>query len=359
MSDLGTFCLYMATFTLSAYLFHLAMKQKKEGKHYGWLLFFAMIIPTLLAAVRYKVGTDYMNYIYSYQSVSKHTFVSWINKQEGTDKNLISLYAIGKFASLFDSQQVYFGAFTFLILLFTYLGVKDRDLEVSNFVIAFIFLTTTFVTGFNIMKQTLAMAIVFYSLVFAEKRKPLEFILLIIFASTVHVTSFVALPIYFMFGEEKPWSNLKRFFIIILSFVAIFFLPRLLAIFGGRYEEYDEYSGKEAANLTFYLNLAWTMIFVVAYGRMSKINKSNNGLIFMFVISSIFQVTGFISPFVKRISTYYSYQNFLLMGQLPCLFAKQDRTFINILLILYSVFIFILSYWILGHSDLFPFNYRF
>lgn len=359
MSDLGTFCLYMATFTLSAYLFHVAMKQKKEGKHYGWLLFFAIIIPTVLAAVRYKVGTDYDNYKHMYETIKDSQGFAWFNKQDGTDKNLVLFFLIGKFASLFDSHQVFFGTFAFLIILFTYLGVKDRDLEVSNFVIAFIFLTTTFVTGFNIMRQTLAMAIVFYSLVFAEKRKPLEFILLIIFASTVHVTSFVALPIYFMFGEEKPWSNLKRFFIIILSFVAIFFLPSLLSVFGGRYEGYDEYSSTEAANLTFYLNLAWTIIFVVAYGRMSKINKSNNGFIFMFVISSIFQVTGFISPFVKRISTYYSYQNFLLMGQLPCLFAKQDRTFINILLIIYSIFIFILSYWILGHSDLFPFDYRF
>jgi len=120
MSDLGTFCLYMATFTLSAYLFHLAMKQKKEGKHYGWLLFFAMIIPTVLAAVRYKVGTDYETYMTLYENIKKSTGFFWFNEQEGTDKNLVLFFLIGKFASLFDSHQVFFGTFAFLILLFTY-----------------------------------------------------------------------------------------------------------------------------------------------------------------------------------------------------------------------------------------------
>ena len=50
MSDLGTFCLYVATFTLSAYLFHLAMKQKKEGKN-----------PVFRASDIGVTGTDYWN----------------------------------------------------------------------------------------------------------------------------------------------------------------------------------------------------------------------------------------------------------------------------------------------------------
>ncbi len=360
MSDFATFSLYMLTFVLSAYLFSIAMKQKKQGKHYGFLLFFAALIPTILAAVRYEVGTDFTTYKNMYETIKNSSFISWVNNAEGTDKNLILLFVIAKFASLFNSHQVFFGVFALLILLFFYLGIKDRELNVSYFVVAFIFLISIFMNSFNGMRQYLAMSIVFWAIKFAEKRDIIKYLLIIIFASTIHVTSFVAIPIYFMYGETRSWGYLKNFLIIVCSFVAIMLFPKILKLIGGRYEKYDEYSGVETANLTFYLSIAWTVLFVVCYGKLSKLNRSNSLFIFMFFISLVFQGTGFISPDVKRIALYFSYPQFILMGQIPCLFAEEDRDFVNILLFVYEILIILVySYWILGHSDLFPFNYRF
>lgn len=359
MSDFASFCLYMTVFISSAYLFHFGMKQRKEGKRYGLFLIFAILIPTILAAVRDKVGTDYGTYKYIYKGIAKAPGFSWFESKEGTDANLVLVFLIGKFASLFNSHQVFFGTFAFLILFFMFLGIKDRDLDVSNFVIAFIFLSTTFTNSFNMVKQTLALAIVFWGVKFAEKRKPIEFLLTVILASMAHQTAFVAIPIYFMCGEEKPWSNLKRLFIIIGAFVAIIAFPSILSMMGARFESYaNDYDG-EIGNLSFYLNLAWTIIFVVAYGKMVKINKSNSLFIFMLVISSIFQLTGFISPALKRIASYYTIPRFILMAQLPCLFAKEDKLLINSLVFLYAVVMFILSYWIMDFSAIFPYNYKF
>ena len=237
MSDFASFCLYMTVFISSAYLFYFGMRQRKEGKRYGLFLIFAILIPTILAAVRDYVGTDYENYKYIYKGIAKAPGFSWFESKEGADANLLLVFFIGKFASLFNSHQVFFGTFAFLILFFMFLGIKDRDLDVSNFIIVFIFLSTTFINSFNMVRQTLSISIIFWGITFAEKRNPIKFILTIVFASTVHATAYVALPIYFMCGEEKPWSNLKRFAIIIGAFIAGFAWNMLYKL----YPQYSEF----------------------------------------------------------------------------------------------------------------------
>jgi transmembrane protein EpsG len=77
----------------------------------------------------------------------------------------------------------------------------------NYFYSVFLFLATTnFTWLMNGIRQFLAVAIIFAATPLIKKNKWFKFILIVLFASTIHGTALMMIPIYF-FVRAKPWTS--------------------------------------------------------------------------------------------------------------------------------------------------------
>ena len=133
---------------------------------------FFVVFFTLVFAVRYNVGVDFVNYLDEYQSVYKLEY----SKNEILYKNIgLFLNSIGAHPSVF------FGCFVFLQITFFLLAVK-KEIFVLPFLIIFLFANSEIQTWMNIIRSATGMCIWLYAVDFATDRKLWKYVALCIFA---------------------------------------------------------------------------------------------------------------------------------------------------------------------------------
>lgn len=166
-------------------------------KHLIFLIFF------VFSAVRFDVGFDFNTY---YEVISNPNHIEYY-RFGIVDRALIDVSRILGF------EQFYFIATSLII---NYLIFKTLLKYSSNFFIsALIFFAVPifYFYSFSIIRQFVAIAIVFYSIRYVIDKKLLFFIGTIIMASIFHASALVTFPIYFI--GSKRFSNGLLFFMSI------------------------------------------------------------------------------------------------------------------------------------------------
>ena len=95
-----------------------------------------------------------------------------------------------------DVQWLYFVT-TLLILGFVFASIWQQSARPLLAVLFFV-ITANFFLSMNIVSQYIAITICLFACAFAEKRKPISFILLVAIAATFHISALVFLPVYFL-----------------------------------------------------------------------------------------------------------------------------------------------------------------
>lgn len=201
MSNLGSLCLYITIYGASAVL--VCFSQGLKARWGRCLLqLAALMLPVLLAGFRYGVGTDYYNYEYDYSNYSGMGF-SELLAANGI-LNGWGEWLLSRISFYLGGKQAFFALFAFC----TYLPVVSALKHYRNtnwFLVVFAYLLGPFTSGLNIMKQALAVSIVFYGLRFVYDRKPFRYLLMIVLAMSVHTSAVIALPLYVLY--EKGWTR--------------------------------------------------------------------------------------------------------------------------------------------------------
>lgn len=159
-----------------------------------------------LAGVRYEIATDYGSYYNIF------VYSSDFDRLEPGFKLLISIFRdIGSF-NLF----IFFIAFTSIALKLIYFNSLKRP-----FFALFLYLAVFYVNlEFNIIRQGLAIAISFFAVEQGRKKNFFEFLCLLLFASSIHISAFVLFFFYPFLSKEYVLnkSMILLFFIFILVF---------------------------------------------------------------------------------------------------------------------------------------------
>jgi transmembrane protein EpsG len=166
------------------------------------------------SAIRYHVGTDYGSYELYFNG-------SYIQKMEpgyhilnvifyGYPNGFYAVIAIATlltyfflFKALNNQGVLFFGLFFYILLFYA--------------------LTNTFI------RQGISAAIFLYSLRFILQRKFLKYLLLIILASTFHLSSLILIPVYLL--NHINLSKKKLLFIIFISTALIFLGSNYFSLF--------------------------------------------------------------------------------------------------------------------------------
>ena len=273
---------------------------KKEVTYKKYFIISATIILTFIYGFRnYNVGIDtsayYLRFEYA-SSLNILTVLQGVSKEWG-------------FAVFEHIISKYFGSFSVLLFLVGGLYTISVGKLINRFspfpLIAYLlFISLGFFSfGMTAIRQTIAISIVLLSVNAIADKKLIKFIVLVLIASSFHVTALIFLPAYLV---NILKINKKTIIGIIITLLFVIgFREQVrnvgLSLFDREIEEQD------IGGYLFYLFLIVSIILGFIYRTVFiKLGENNKSIIFLLVIAMIiFPITQF-HPAVSRLYFYYS-----------------------------------------------------
>lgn len=223
----------------------------------------------LVSALRYDVGTDYYyRYVPDFRTIL----------HGGDVGNLeIGFKLIVKLCTLItDDYQIIF-VISSTIIIYLYMSTIFKDSKNKILSIALFFLGGFFFQSLNIVRQYIAIGIIFYSYkyLFEDGKKQYYFLLGVAIACTMHITSIVCLVMFFI--KDKEIFNLRNtvilFVLVLLLKGPVIDLARDI-IANTRFSVYlgNAYDKGNMRKLTILVNTLLYLFMYVLY----KLKKDNN-----------------------------------------------------------------------------------
>ena len=197
-------------------VFGILMSQgTKDRKQYIVIM---AVLHSLLSGLRHQQLTgDMQTYCYNYWHINESGWFSDEVFQGG--RNFGFNWLLKFFSTLSDGEFQVFLIVTaiFIEVVVAYLIYKYSPLPWLSFLVwncmGF------YVTGFNIIKQSIAMALIMIAFVGIMEEKPKRFLIFTILAGFVHQPALIFLPAYFL---SKQRFTLKTLIIYLCSAVVVF-----------------------------------------------------------------------------------------------------------------------------------------
>ena len=167
------------------------------------------IILFIVSAFRYDVGYDYNSYLEII-----------INHEYGRFEFIPRMFGI--ISSYFNNPQIFFFLSSLFIIYFFYETIKKNspDILLSSFI--FYSVPIFFLETIDLVRQFMAISVIFYTIKYIEKRSLIKFLIFIFIAILCHRSAILFLPFYFMFNLKLRYTH------IIILYILSFFLSSLL-----------------------------------------------------------------------------------------------------------------------------------
>lgn len=357
MTDMQSVVLYLVFFAASALLMYWGRR-----RNFRPAIILSLAIPIILGGIRYMVGTDYAAYVDMADSAGTMSLASYFtNNTSGVE---LSFYIMAQVSSLLvGSSWLYFFMANAITVLFFYFGLKRYKIE-KFALVYFMFLLIILPITFNLVRQGIALSIVFYAFSFIMTRDWKRYLAWVIVAGFFHASALLVLPAYLLgrylnLNTALVTRNLLK---IGLTFVGIvLLLPFIFNLltsvpFFEKYVMYQTVTA-EGANNIFVLKVAILGLLILASQLLVKKSKIMILFIALSAIDLALSSAGFISPFLKRIALYFSFFHVLALAQFPLIFKDKFGKYVAVfLLIAYGVAYFYISFYVLGQSDIIPYE---
>ena len=353
LSKVGSLVFYLVLFSLSTFLLYLG--NKKNSKI---LKFFSVIIPVLIGGLRYFVGTDYTNYIDYYIIYGPMPLSEYLSINGFFE---ILFYFIARISYLCTNQYyLLFFISNALIVIITYLAVQKCKIN-NKYIIWLLFLFLYFPMFLNVIRQGISIVITYYMIMLLLNDENKKSLIISIFSPLFHASGIVTILLYFVlfFVKKRVKENIKNIFLFSALLLMLIPLASYLLSLSSYFRRYLAYESVdiEGNNYTFYLIFVILILSLLFYNGMKKIDKNAFCYYLLFAGEVVLTLLGFISPFIKRIALYFSLGQILILSNLVELGAnKFSKNLLKILIIAYMIVYFILAYYVLGQSNIFPFK---
>lgn len=291
------------------------------------LIFFLLFA---VSATRIAVGGDYWSYTSIFNLLAQNR-----DKSVATEFGFNILVKIVQHLFGYDGKQyiIIFAIVAFVTIL---LFIKGLDELSEDFAISFamFMLLGYYASSFNSIRSYLAFAVAFYSVRYIFKREFWKFALLVLLASTFHISILIVLVAYPLgLIKWKPWM-----LAILASFSASFLIipnvyRRLVFLIYPQYENTIYDTGEVS-----YTNIArciGVLIFaIILYGKVIKDNEKNRFYFNMNIFATVIYLCCSFLPVVSRIGYYFNlFQIILVPVLIDAIPKKWARIVLKVLLI--------------------------
>lgn len=296
---------YISMIITSLFFIYLSIKIENKNQKIIYIVL-GMLPFIIVAGFRYNVGTDYL-----------YRYVTDFNKiANGIDvENLeIGFKAIIKFCLIFSKDsQLLFIITSIMITFFIIYGINKNSKNILISVLIF-GIGGFFFQSLNLVRQFLAMTIVFFAYQYLlEKKKIIWYILAVIIATLIHNSSIIMLCLIFCRKRIlfKPWLTILIMAAVLLFGEQIFELMTV-AIENTRFDVYliGKYAKGFTSNLYNLVNLILYAVMYICYrvknkNQKEKITQEDRLFINIQALALIFTVMSSMHMLFSRISYYF------------------------------------------------------
>ena len=178
-----------------------------------YLVFASTLLYMLVIGLRYDVGGDFPGYLNYYINTTPQVSSSDVPFE-------IGFYWLIRTLKFFELPPAALFLFTSGIHMIFMSAWLRRHSFLAPYVIYFYFTTLIAFESLNLIRQSMAFMILLYAVPQIIHRKPLKYFFLVGLASTVHVSAWMFLPMYFVLDREWISSRRWQFFILIFIYVS-------------------------------------------------------------------------------------------------------------------------------------------
>lgn len=284
----------------------------------------------IISAFRFYVGTDFKGYIGVYNSVIDGTYVNY-GFEPGYD-------ILMRITSIFsNNNRLIFVVTSFIIIGAFFLTFED--FSINYYITVFLFVTMYFYfNSFNIIRQFIAISIIFSSLRFIRKRELMKFIIFVLLAAIFHKTALIAIIIYFI--RDINLSKKKYFLITLGSIMLVPLIPifmKALVMIVPKYKAYLNFNAGSGLGTTSMIMFIILIISIHFKDKLLNNDSFNNLYINTTMIAFIFQILSEANTLFTRVSMYFYIFTIVLIPQLIDISEDKYRKKIIIGIIIFFI----------------------
>lgn len=334
---------YCIVFLLSLIFVKLIKRKKIEVKDA-----FMIIVLVLFAGLRNGIGTDYNMYKAFYFNPS-------LQSAEKVEEGFITLINVSNMI-FNDKYYLFFIVCSIISIVPVYSLFKKNSRYPGLSLLLFISLGFYTLT-FNMVRQFIAMAIVFCSISFIQKKQFFRYLACIIIAALFHTTALIMIPIYFWSNFNFTKKQIRQIFLILL-FAGVVFNPifNFVTSHIPQYSMYANYGGVTPGIGTYLINFIYIFIilFVIFnYEKMIK-NETEKICLNFGILSVAFIILSLKNILFARLIYYFFIPLLIPFANIFDFFnyQKSQKVF-NVILVVLLFIIYILN--IISFNGVYPY----
>lgn len=309
----------------------------KKNKSDSFFVITSFILLFIVSAFRGDFTTDYNNYVYLFELYNRFRFFEVFHAGIYQEKGYIFL---NRLIGVFTRNELYlFIVVSFITLLCFYSQFRRYSSYIWLSVLMFV-TVGAFYTSFNIMRQILAVAIIFSGSKFLYERKFVKYCLVVALAALFHTSALVMLIFYFILNYKFSVKNL--ILIICAAVITMLYLENLLVIIQNMfYSVYTDqsYGMTGLAFTNAVLPIAILIFTLFHYKKIDLSDIRNKIWVNAVIFYAFFSILGLKVEMVERISDFFAPYALLLI---PLIFSQMKRNELKAIYMIGAVALLIL-----------------
>lgn len=356
-SDLTSTIIYLLVFAVASWM----LGHKAQLKKINVINILGLLLLILFAGGRYHVGTDCSTYL---QIFARYASYSWKALFENVENEWLFVI-LAKFTYQWGGRVLTFSAFAALTVVPVYFALRREDISKFNITLAmYVYSCIYFATSFNVMREMVAVAIVFWGMKYVYENKFLSFLIVVGIAFGFHLSAFAAILLWFLWDHKRNRgiSGVKQFALCVFVAICVMGYQEIIVSMSSydifsQYAEYAEMSDI-GSNRDIYLKIL-ELVAVIFLGKYLSIASSKNKLILStYIITVLIGLTGFSHPQVKRVAYYFSVvAQLYFFGTIGGYGNIGKKRMLSFMVYAYATVQFILTTYILKQGNLIPYNF--
>ncbi|WP_165971015.1 EpsG family protein [Peribacillus frigoritolerans] len=322
----------------------------------GKIIFYlAILIPWIIASNRYGIGTDYYNYEKMYYNITNFGSILESIINSSYEPGWIILNYVVKY--IFNNEVKYiFVISSLLILFFNFSAIYTYRKRINMSIAIFILMCTLYNPSFNIIRQSLAMAILLFSLKYIDEKKVLKFILLVVLAGSFHYSAFIFVPVYWVLNNNyyNFWSKFKIFvFYLLFILIVVQFEPLFNSLINvGVFSKYNIYEINSNGSIgigNIIVRLPVILIILLNLKELRKKDPFMGGVTVLYFISLILYFLGYKADYLARIAVTFEMMQIFILSSIIRSQNDLSRKYLYYLLIILYYFIYFTYFILMGN----------
>lgn len=364
--------IYLLVFLIVEILAVLSCK-KESSKKFKIAIYPALIviILSIFGGLRdLTIGTDVLVYGSNWFEIATNfsSLSSYINYIDSSDVGYLFInYVVSRFTSDVNMFLIVLQIICNGLVVATLYKYRDK---VPFWLSLLVYLCVFYCRTFNILRQAIALSLVFYAIRFLDENRPIRFIITVLIASTFHFTAIVSLIIILFRKICELSPRFKTMFvviIVIITFIIVFFIKDMISILYSLgivnlriYNYLYDFATSQFSVTVIELVFKVLMLALVLLQnkKMRDNFKLNNLLVLCAIVDFVIYQIRSVIMYSDRLSFYFGYFLMLIFPQAAVsLKAKgRDKLVLNCLFA-----VFLLGYWYYkfvysGSCEVYPYS---